>query len=431
MPFSPRSSLVSLARAAFLGAGLILIAASAGPVEAAKARLVAELATERSEPATVAIAAEVAGDRQATRLTFTLSRAVEARAFAMQRPDRIILDLAEVNFQLPPETGRQGEGLVAAFRYGLFAPGRSRVVVDLAQPALVAGVERNVRESDGATLLTVHLTKADRASFDKAASQASVPPPAAPAEPVNAADKRPLIVIDPGHGGIDPGAKTSTGVFEKDLVFAFAQRFRERLEATKRYRVKLTRSGDVFIPLDERVRLAREAKADLFVSIHADSISTSQVRGATIYTGSKRATDAESAKLADRENKADAAAGLETGEPNDDVVDILQDLTLRETRGFSRRFAGHLVGELDPVMRLNVNPQREAAFRVLRAPDIPSVLVELGYLSSRKDSDLIASEEWRDKTTAAMTVAIDRFFARPGGKEAAKGAPPRPAAVSP
>ena len=347
----------------------------------------------------------------------------------MQRPDRIILDLAEVNFQLPPETGRQGEGLVAAFRYGLFAPGRSRVVVDLAQPALVASVERTARESDGATLLTVHLARADRASFDRAASQASAPPPQAAVEPADTADKRPLIVIDPGHGGVDPGAKTATGVFEKDLVFAFAQRFRERLDATKRYRVKLTRAGDVFVPLDERVRLAREAKADLFVSIHADSISTSQVRGATVYTGSKRATDAESAKLADRENKADAAAGLETGEPNDDVVDILQDLTLRETRGFSRRFAGQLVGELDPVMRLNVNPQREAAFRVLRAPDVPSVLVELGYLSSRKDSDLIASEEWRDKTTAAMTAAIDRFFARPGAREAAKGA--RPAAVSP
>jgi N-acetylmuramoyl-L-alanine amidase len=200
---------------------------------------------------------------------------------------------------------------------------------------------------------------------------------------------------------------------EKEIVFAFAQKLKKRLEAAGRYRVVMTRDEDVFIPLGERVRVAQRLKADLFVSIHADTISGGQdVRGLTIYTGSERASDAESARLADRENKADQAAGIDSGDvPDEDVTDILNELTLRETRAYSHGFAGRLAGELDGVARLNKNPHRQAGFRVLRAHDVPSVLVELGYLSSRKDLDLLVSDDWRDKATAAMTAAVDRFFA--------------------
>jgi N-acetylmuramoyl-L-alanine amidase len=220
-----------------------------------------------------------------------------------------------------------------------------------------------------------------------------------------------VIVLDPGHGGIDPGA-AAAGMFEKDIVFAYADILRRRLEAGGRYRVVMTRDHDVFVPLGDRVRIARAAKADLFISIHADSISGGQeVRGLTVYTGSERASDADSAKLADRENRADAAAGADAAEGPDEVLDILQDLTLRETRVFSHGFATRLVGELESVARLNKNPYRQAGFRVLRAHDVPSVLVELGYLTSRKDFDLITSEEWRERAAAAMTTAIDRFFA--------------------
>jgi N-acetylmuramoyl-L-alanine amidase len=174
----------------------------------------------------------------------------------------------------------------------------------------------------------------------------------------------------------------------------------------------MTRDEDVFVSLGDRVRSARSAKADLFISIHADSISGGQdVRGLTVYTGSERASDAESARLADRENKADAAAGIDSGDSPDDVLDILQDLTLRETRSFSHGFATRLVGELDTIARLNKNPRREAGFRVLRAHDVPSVLVELGYLSSKQDLDLLMSEQWRGKMVSAMAVAVDRFFA--------------------
>jgi N-acetylmuramoyl-L-alanine amidase len=361
----------------------------------------------------VAIAAEAKSEAGKTRLTFVLSAPVEAHSFTMERPDRVIVDLPEVNFQLPADAGRRREGLVGSYRYGLFANGRSRVVIELAQPAVVSALEVAARATDGAVLLSVELTKTDREAFRRAAkpSEPSVADPVATGSIGASADKRPLIVLDAGHGGVDPGAVASTGAFEKDIVFSFAQRLKARLETTGRYRVAMTRDHDVFVALDERVRVARAAKADLFISIHADSISAApNIRGGTVYTGSERATDAESERLADRENKADAAGGVEARDTANDVADILQDLTVRETRGFSHRFAKKLLGALDPVMPLSKKPHREARFLVLRAPDVPSVLVELGYLSSRKDIDLLTSDAWRERSAAAMTAAIDRYF---------------------
>ncbi len=391
-------------------------------------------APARAEPA-VAIGAEVSAEASGTtRLTVLLSGPVQARAFVMERPDRAIIDLPEVNFQLPPDAGRRREGLVASYRYGLFAPGRSRLVIDLAGPALVTRAESATRAADGASVLTIELTRADREAFRRASVVPASPASAARPE-TGTGDGRPLIMVDAGHGGIDPGAIASTGVFEKDIVFGFAQTLARKLEGSGRYRVRMTRDHDVFVPLADRVRLARDAHADLFLSIHADSISAApQVRGATVYTGSERATDAESAKLAERENRADAAAGADGGEGPGDVADILQELTLRETRGFSARFAQRLLGKLGPVMPMSVKSHREAGFRVLRSPDVPSVLVELGYLSSKSDLDLLTSEEWRDRITSQMGAAIDLFFAGrvPEARAlAAAHAPKDDAAVSP
>lgn len=388
---------------------------------------------ERSRTAAVAIAADLsAGANGGTKLTFTLSKPVEARAFVMERPDRAVIDLAEVNFQVDADTGRRREGLVQSFRYGLFAPGRSRVVVDLAGPATVGRIETAARPRDGATLLTVEFQKADREAF-RMAAVASDPSPALrkslAAEP---ADARPLVMIDAGHGGIDPGAIASTGVFEKDIVFGFAQALVQRLETYGRYRVRMTRDRDVFVPLGERVRIAREAKADLFISIHADSISAApQVRGATVYTGSEKATDSESARLADRENKADAAAGTDSAAPPTDVADILQELTLRETRGFSSGFARTLMGQIGPVMEMSGKPHREAGFVVLRSPDVPSVLVELGYLSSKRDLDLLQSQEWRESVTGSMARAVDQFFTNRATLGHPFGPPRKAASIAP
>ena len=390
----------------------VLYLAGLVPSQAATAR--PPTATAEATP-TVAIAADVTNDGEKTQLRVTLSGPVTARAFLMERPDRVIIDLPAVNFQLPPETGQKRSGLISSFRYGVFAPGRSRMVLDLAQPALVTQLDVASDADGGGAQLVLAVARADRQAFRKAVETAEPEPEttgSVAVRPESRTDQRPVIAVDPGHGGVDPGAIATTGAYEKDIVFGFADRLRRRLEASGRYRVVLTRDADVFVPLDERVRIARAAKADLFISIHADSISAApHVRGLTVYTGSEQASDKESQRLAERENTADAAGGLHLDDSRGEVADILQDLILRETRSFSQRFARRLVGTVDPVMALSKKPQRQAAFRVLRAPDIPSVLVELGYLSSKKDIDLLLSDSWRDRSTAAMAVAIDRFFA--------------------
>ncbi|MGF9757392.1 N-acetylmuramoyl-L-alanine amidase [Microvirga sp. 0TCS3.31] len=369
-----------------------------------------------AKPATpiVAAAASVETDGAKTRFKVTLSKPVTAQVSLMERPDRLIIDLPEVAFHLPAEAGRSKEGLIASYRYGLFAPGRSRVVMELAQPAVVSGLTTSPDSTGAATILTIELSRVDREEFRKAAAGSAPPAKDGPGPVAQATkDARPVIMIDPGHGGIDPGAAASSGsVAEKDLVLSFAQRLKKKLEESGRYKVLMTRDQDVFVSLGDRVRAARSVQADLFISIHADSISGGQdVRGLTVYTGSERASDADSARLADRENKADAVAGVDSADMPDDVSDILMDLTLRETRGFSHGFASRLVGEFDSVARLNKNPHRQARFQVLRAHDVPSVLVELGYLSSQKDLDLLMSEEWRAKMVSAMSNAVDRFFA--------------------
>jgi len=391
-----------------IGACLVAIVVAAGGERA--------WAAEGTKPGTptIAAAATVEADGGKTRFKVTLSKAVTAQVSVMERPDRVIIDLPEVAFHLPAEAGRSKEGLIASYRYGLFAPGRSRVVMELTHPAVVSGMTTAPDATGAATILTIELSRTEREEFRKAAVESSAATKEASTAPTvqETKDARPVIMIDAGHGGIDPGAAGSGNVVEKDLVLSFAQRLKKKLEESGRYRIVMTRDHDVFVSLGDRIRAARATQADLFISIHADSISGGQeVRGLTVYTGSERASDADSARLADRENKADAVAGVESGDMPDDVSDILMELTLRETRGFSHGFASRLVGEFDSVARLNKNPHRQARFQVLRAHDVPSVLVELGYLSSQKDLDLLMSEDWRVKMVSAMAVAVDRFFA--------------------
>ncbi|HMB09862.1 MAG TPA: N-acetylmuramoyl-L-alanine amidase [Saliniramus sp.] len=364
----------------------------------------------------VAINVGVEHDERETRLVFTLNGPVTGQALHTGAPARVIIDLPEVNFQLPADQV-QASGLISHLRYGLFAQDRSRVVIDLAEPALVASLSSREREADGAHFFTIALEPVEETRFadavardSRALAEASMRDDALAAQ-ISELDERPVIVVDPGHGGVDPGAVAAGGVLEKDIVLAFSLRLSERLRESGRYQVVMTRDEDVFVTLGDRVRIAREAQADLFISIHADSISSApQVRGLTVYTGSEQASDAESARLAERENRADAAAGVMQERLDTGVGDILMDLTRRETRGFSHGFARYLVDEMESVARLNRNPVRQAAFRVLRAPDVPSVLVELGYLSSRRDIALLRSEEWRGKTTRAMAEAIGTYF---------------------
>jgi N-acetylmuramoyl-L-alanine amidase len=231
--------------------------------------------------------------------------------------------------------------------------------------------------------------------------------------PKSAGDPRPLIVIDPGHGGIDNGAKAASGELEKDVVLNFAQTLKARLEATRKYQVAMTRSDDTFIALAERVKFARGHGAALLISIHADAIpkSEGQAEGATVYTLSENASDAEAARLAEAENKADVIAGVDlTAEPGD-VANILVDLAQRETKTYSAQFAKQLVGELKATARLHKNPLKAAGFKVLTAPDVPSVLVELGYMSTKNDLKQLTSAEWQAKTATALAQAVDTYFA--------------------
>jgi len=221
------------------------------------------------------------------------------------------------------------------------------------------------------------------------------------------------VVIDPGHGGIDNGTQSGSEM-EKNLVLGFGLALRDRIEKAGKYRVVMTRTDDTFIPLNDRVKIARSQSAALFVSIHADALPRGEgdAQGATIYTLSDKASDAEAERLAEVENKADAIGGVNLTEEPTDVADILIDLAQRETRTFSNRFARLLMGEMKSSVRMHKHPLKSAGFRVLKAPDVPSVLIELGYVSNKGDLEHLVSDSWRSRTVGSMAQAIDTFFAK-------------------
>lgn len=376
-----------------------------------------------SSAATVSVADGV------TRFTLVLDRDVAATAFLLESPDRVILDLPEVEFRLPADAGRRagdGAGLIRAFRFGRLAAGRSRVVLDLGRPAALRSTALASTRADGRSTLVVEVTDTDRAAFRAAVRRdEALAPPLPAAQPQAALDGRPVVILDPGHGGIDPGAAGLDGIVEKTVTFDFATALAARLERTGRYHAVLTRTGDNFVSLGDRVRIARAAGAGLLISIHADSLGDPNVTGATVYTVSDRASDAEAARLAAGENRADEIAGLVPAVEEAGVGDILFDLTRRETRTYSHFYQRTLVGYLQKIAHLNKNPQREAGFKVLRAPDVPSVLLELGYLSSRADARMLTSPVWRASAVDSVATSVDVFFQgrRPGSDQDAAAAP--------
>ncbi|WP_400769243.1 N-acetylmuramoyl-L-alanine amidase [Methylosinus sporium] len=363
------------------------------------------------------IAVRLEQQKDRARLVFETTAEVKPSVFPVADPYRIVVDLPEMAFRLDPEVGRPakdkrgGDDLVTSFRFGHFAPGRSRIVIDLARPAKILRAESDSKL--GSPRLVVELEPTDAASFAAEAARLAPTVSAAPAAepPAPAADAKPLLVIDPGHGGVDVGAAGPHGEQEKTIVLEFARALKGKLEADGKLRVLLTRNEDAFMALDERVRVARQAGAELFLSIHADTLGETSVEGATVYTVSARASDSEAAKIAEKENFADRAAGLERkSEDAGEVGDILYDLTRRETRAYSHVFARTLIAYWQTVGHLNKNPSRSAGFVVLKAFDIPSVLLELGYLSSARDLSRMLSPEWRERAAEATAQAIERYF---------------------
>jgi N-acetylmuramoyl-L-alanine amidase len=373
----------------------------------------------------IASGARLAGDEKRTRFVLDLDQSIQLRAFALADPYRVIVDLPQTTFQLAADTGATGRGLVKAFRYGLVMPGGSRIVFDLTGPARIQTAQVLDAANGQPARLVLELEAVDRAAFvqslaaeshpelrpaietaDAVAENTGVAKPAPP-------DTRPLIVIDPGHGGVDNGTQSGEQT-EKDLVLGFGLALRDRLEKSGKYRVVMTRTDDTFIPLSDRVKIAHNQSAALFMSIHADALPRAEgdAQGATIYTLSDHASDVEAERLAEEENRADAIGGVNlTAEPTD-VADILIDLAQRETRAFSNRFARLLMHEMKSSVRMHKHPLKSAGFKVLKAPDVPSVLIELGYVSNKADLQELVSESWRAKTVGTMAQAVDAFFSK-------------------
>lgn len=403
----------------------------------APAAYAVESVPPRPEVATslpVASDARVAGDERQSRFILDLDRKVDVHGFVLADPYRVVVDIPQVAFRLPEGSGKTGRGLVKAFRYGMVMPGASRIVMDLNGPAKIEKAYALDAANGQPARLVVELAASDAETVKREARQAATQglrptvvadaDPNAKIPPQNAKpeDSRPVIVLDPGHGGIDNGTVASSGENEKDIVLAFAKALRERIEKSGKYRVVMTRGDDTFIPLAERVKFARDHTASLFVSIHADALPKREgdAQGATIYTLSERASDAEAERLAESENKADAIAGIDLTEEPTEVADILIDLTQRETRAFSSRFAKTLAQEMKTVARMHKHPLKSAGFRVLKAHDVPSVLIELGYVSNKGDLHNLVSEGWREKMAGSVATAIDAFFGPRGGATATR-----------
>jgi N-acetylmuramoyl-L-alanine amidase len=360
----------------------------------------------------------VGGDAKQTRFVVDLSRKVEIRPFTLADPYRVVIDLPQVTFQLPQHAGEHSRGLVKAFRYGLVMAGGSRLVLDTTGPVRVdKAFVLDASDSQPARLV-LDLVSVSREAFLRAAAVDNNRQPRANAnaplaQPSATGDPRPVIVLDPGHGGIDSGTHApGGGEAEKTLVLDFALMLRDKLDKTGKYRVVMTRSDDSFVALADRVRFARSRNAQLFISVHCDALARGdgEAEGATVYTLSDHASDAEAGRLADAENRADVISGVDLSVEPDDIAGILIDLAQRETKAFSLQFAKHVVGELKNAARMHKHPLKSAGFRVLKAPDVPSVLIELGYVSSRKDLKQMMSENWRTHAGDAMVQAVNGYF---------------------
>jgi N-acetylmuramoyl-L-alanine amidase len=389
-----------------------LLVAAAMFVFAATGALARQRAAANPHAGPIATQVMMLPDNDGHGLVIDMSADVRAHVSVMADPMRLILDFPRLGFHAPTASVPSG-GAVASIRFGAFMRGEGRVVVELNEPMRISE-QRSMPLEGGGRRLVVRMEPVARAAFMALARPVSddiVTGSTARAENRKGSDL-PLVFLDPGHGGIDSGATGPGGELEKAIVLQFAVALRERLERGGKVRVMMSRQSDVFVPLRDRVRMARQAKAQLFLSIHADALPADEgeARGATVYTLSDRATDDRAQRLAEKENRADLAAGIDLKEDQDEVADILFDLARRESRAFSLQFSRKLIQTLPKATRLHRNPLKGAGFRVLRAPDVPSVLLELGYLTTPEEAKLMVTEEWRRATADATAEAIERFI---------------------
>jgi len=379
------------------------------------------------------------------RVVVELSRDVPFHYVTLDDPPRLAIDLPEVAWLVPESEGMRPIG-INGYRFGRFQPGVSRLVVDIAQPFAVRRVFELPGASSGHRIVfdltlgawapVVTLAGADPAgtpdpgngpdAVNGATHAAADGENLAPEQKVAAITpfklplKKPrqrVIVIDPGHGGVDPGAVGVTGVYEKDVVMAMARELRRQLEATARYKVVMTRERDHIVRLRDRIGIARASQGELFLSLHADSlVRNTAIDGALVYTLSEKASNSEAARLAAKENRADILAGVDLSNQEEVVTAILIDLAQRDTNNKSMRFADILMGQLAPVTTLTRRRPAQAGFVVLKSPDMPSVLVELGYLSNREDERRLTDPQHLANLARALVAAIDRYFDPAGAR---------------
>lgn len=393
----------SKARALLAALLVCLVAASAAPAQAPVQT--ASVASARVMPETARIGAARLGDHgEKTRFVLELTRDVPFAVLPDANGVAVEMEAA-LDAALPPP-----KGLVRAVsvRPGAKA-GQLRLVLTTAGPVRVLLAEV-IPPRDGMPprfVMDVAAGGMGPGAVLTPASVSSMNPPVPKEKPK---PPLPMVVIDPGHGGQDPGAIAVGGAYEKDITLAMAKELRRQLLATGRYRVALTRDRDVFIPLRDRPAIARAKGADLFISLHADSITSNQVRGLSVYTLSEKASDREAEMLAQRENQSDAIVGIDLSVQSADIANILIGMSRRDTMNQSRRFASLLLKNLDPKIAVLPGPLRSAGFAVLTAPDVPAVLVEMGYLSHSQDARLLGSDAHRKRMAGSLLRAVDGYF---------------------
>lgn len=354
--------------------------------------------------------------RQGLRLKLGLSQGVPFRVFTLAGPPRLVLDFREVDWRgVDPDLLDWSERATAV-RVGGFRPGWSRMVVDLAGPFAVRTANAETDKASGKVEIKVLLEEVTEDAFAARSGAPPLPGWERAAEGLPAVrkarqtgDEKLLVVIDPGHGGVDPGAERD-GENEKTLMLSFARELRETLLRAGGFDVALTREADEFVSLERRVAIAHKLGADVFLSLHADALSEGRAHGATVYTLADSATDEASAALAERHNRANILAGVDLTATDDVVADVLMDLARMETQPRSDQLARAIrLGIKDQGLPLNSRPLRSAGFSVLKSPDIPSVLVELGFLSSQRDLDNLRNPEWRAKMAAGIRDALQAW----------------------
>ncbi|NVJ99370.1 MAG: N-acetylmuramoyl-L-alanine amidase [Alphaproteobacteria bacterium] len=352
-----------------------------------------------------------------TRFVLDVSEKASPSIFLLADPYRIVIDLPEADWHASDRV--RTVGAVDGYRHGLFAPGIYRIVLDLKAPAVLKSSFNLPPKGNYGHRLVIDLESTSRERFVAAVAASKTSRPAIVARatpevssPRRSASGKRIIVLDPGHGGPDPGNLGVIGVHEKVITLKIAQAIRDELNRTGRYDVRMTRDRDIFYKVRERFRIARRHNADLFISIHADAISKPSVQGGSVYNLSETASDAEAARLAARENKADLIAGVNLDEADDDVSSILIELAQRETMNYSAQFASILVGELSRDVPMLKRGHRFANLGVLKAPDVPSVLFEAGYLTNRDNARFLNSSSGQKKIAQAVRRAIDRYFAQ-------------------